>query len=244
MATLPLLQGCQTAPRAVARASTSAAVQVDAEKPYFDPASIDLTRLLPPFPANESSETRAELDLMMKIQTKRSPTEAARAKDDAQASVYRFADALGAPAGFTAQNLPLTDALFNALRREEVGVIGVNQARFARPRPFVLEPRLEPVIAKPANGSYPSGHTTWARMVALVLADMIPERRAQILARADEYSYNRVVAGVHYPSDIDGGKLSGTVLAAALFASPRFQSDLAAAQSELRQALNLPAQPH
>ena len=59
------------------------------------------------------------------------------------------------------------------------------------------------------------------------------------MARAAEYANNRVVAGVHYPSDIEGGRLTATAFAAALFASPAFQSDLAAARAELRQALNL-----
>ena len=47
---------------------------------------------------------------------------------------------------------------------------------------------------------------------------------------------------MHYPSDVEAGKLAGSVLAASLFGSPAFQADYAAAKSELRQALNLPAQ--
>jgi acid phosphatase (class A) len=63
------------------------------------------------------------------------------------------------------------------------------------------------------------------------------------MARADEYSFNRVVAGVHYPSDVEGGKLAGTALAAFLFASARFQPDFAEAKKELREALKLPPLP-
>jgi acid phosphatase (class A) len=69
---------------------------------------------------------------------------------------------------------------------------------------------------------------------------MVPERRAQLFARADEYAHNREVAGVHYPSDVAAGHLAGTALAQQLFNSPRFVEDEVASAAELRQALGLP----
>ena len=76
-----------------------------------------------------------------------------------------------------------------------------------------------------------------------VLADMVPEKRAEIVARAGEFADNRVVAGVHYPSDVDAGRISGSVLAAFLFASPEFRAEEQVATAELRSALKLPALP-
>ncbi len=46
--------------------------------------------------------------------------------------------------------------------------------------------------------------------------------------------------GVHYPSDVAGGHLAGTALAAQLYRSPRFVADEVAATAELRAALGLP----
>jgi acid phosphatase (class A) len=206
---------------------------------YVDATELDLVRLLPPPPANDSAETRAELDQMLKIQKSRTKAQVARAQADAEVNLYRFADALGNPPGFEPSRLPLTQQLFRKIMRDEFVVVGTGKDAFARPRPFALEPRLLPVVEKPPNGSYPSGHTVWGHTVGLVLADMIPERRREIMARAAEYAYNRVIAGVHYPSDIEGGKMAATAFAAALFASPAFQSDFAAAKAELRQALQL-----
>ena len=114
---------------------------------------------------------------------------------------------------------------------------------FDRPRPFLTEKRLSPIVFKPPSASYPSGHTTWAVMCAIVLADMVPERRAQLFARGDEYGHNREVAGVHYPSDVAAGHLAGTALASALFQSARFVEDERGATTELRQALGLPPLP-
>ena len=210
---------------------------------YFDTSELDLTRLLPPAPTNTSAETRDDLDQMLKVQQTRSAAESERARADVAVNIYRLGDALGNPAGFNAESLPLTDALFRKVLASELVVVGAAKKYYGRPRPFLLETKLEPLIDKPHDGSYPSGHSSWVRAVALVLGGMVPERRAQIIARADEYAHNRVVVGVHYPSDVEAGKLAGTAIAAALYASPDFRRDLAAATIELRQALSLPAGP-
>ncbi len=152
---------------------------------------------------------------MLEIQQKRTRAQVARAQGDAQVNVIRFADALGDAPGFDLKNLPLTQLLFRRITTDELVVVGTGKDAFGRPRPFVLEPRLQPVIVTPPNGAYPSGHTVWGQTVGLVLADMVPERRAQLMARAAEYAQNRVVAGVHYPSDIEGGKMAATAFAAA-----------------------------
>jgi acid phosphatase (class A) len=210
-----------------------------APPPYFDAKALDLGRVLPPAPLNDSQITRSEIAQMLKIQQGRTPAQAQRAADDARVSVYRFADALGNPIVFNAKSLPKLDTMFRKVLHEEGAVVQAGKRSFARPRPFVLEPKIEPVVDKPPNDSYPSGHTMWARTVGLLLADMLPEYRPQLIARADEYGFNRVVAGVHYPSDVEAGKLAGTALAAFLFASPAFQADYVEAKKELRAALKL-----
>jgi acid phosphatase (class A) len=211
--------------------------------PYFDTTTLDLTRVLPDPPPNESAATRADLDEMLAVQQSRSEAQSERAIADAKANIYRFADALGNPPGFTPNNLPKTEALFARIIRVHSLVVGAAKESFGRPRPFVLEPGLTPLLKKPTDGSYPSGHSAYARWVALILGDMIPEKRVELINRANEYAHNRVVAGVHYPSDIEAGKLAGTAIASVLYTVPDFRRDLAAATVELRQALRLPAKP-
>jgi acid phosphatase (class A) len=228
-----LLQGCASVPERA----------YDAASPYFDAKTLDLSRILPPPPADDSAITRSEIELMLKIQQERTPEEKTRAQADASYSVFRFADALGNPEVFNAKSLPKTNSLFRKVTYEEGAVVQAGKRGFSRPRPFLLEPRIEPVVKKPTNASYPSGHAMWSRVVGLLLADMLPEYSARIMARADDYAFHRVVAGVHYPSDVDAGKHAGTALAAFLLASPPLQPDYLAAKQELRAALGLPTQP-
>jgi acid phosphatase (class A) len=48
-----------------------------------------------------------------------------------------------------------------------------------------------------------------------------------------------VIAGMHYPNDLDGGRLTGTAIAVALRNRPEFKADFDAAKRELRQYLGL-----
>ena len=202
-----------------------------------NPQTLDLMRLLPP-PPTASAEQRVELAQMLRIQARRTPAEVARARADVQVSIFRFADALGNPQGFTPERLPHLMQLFRDLYTDELAILDAKD-RFARPRPFTQEPRLSPVVDKPKSFSYPSGHSTWGTAAGLVLADMVPERRVRILRRAQEYAHNRIVGGVHYPSDVEAGRLAGTALAAVLFDCPAFVSEEAEAKAELRELLGL-----
>ena len=231
-----------SAPQAASAVAQDSATPAPAST-YFDAKTLDLGRILPPPPADDSAITHSEIELMLKIQQERTPEEVARARADASYSVFRFADALGNPPSFNAQGLPKTTALFRKVTREEGAVVQAGKRSFQRPRPFALDTRIQPILKEPTNASYPSGHALWSRVVGLLLADMLPEYREKIMARADDFAFHRVVAGVHYPSDVEAGKHAGTALAAFLLASPAFQRDYTEAKQELRVALSLPAQP-
>jgi len=69
---------------------------------------------------------------------------------------------------------------------------------------------------------------------------MVPEKAAELHARGDRFALNRVIGGVHYPTDIEAGKLSAIVIAERLFTSAEFRNDFEKARRELRKVLNLP----
>ena len=99
-----------------------------------------------------------------------------------------------------------------------------------------IEPCLEPIV----NSAYPSGHATWVFMAAVLLADMVPERRAAIWSRAEDFARQRMVGGVHYRSDIDAGRIAGPVVASFMLASPKYRANAAVAAADLRGVLKLP----
>lgn len=207
---------------------------------YLNPQDIDLTKLLAPPPAPGSAEQRADLARVLEVQRTRTPEQVARAIEDLQESVFRFTDVLGP--SFNETNLPKTAALFAAAQHDAGLVAKGAKVYFKRPRPFVNNSEVHPTIPtvpKGYYGSYPSGHGTFGYMTAILLAQMVPEKRAELFVRGREFGENRVIDGVHYPSDLEASRIDGTLIASAMMANPKFQQDFAAAKAEVRAALHL-----
>jgi acid phosphatase (class A) len=207
---------------------------------YLSSDDVDLTKLLAPPPAPNSAAQKHDMAAVLKVQRERTPEEVAAGIADLQKSVFRFSDVLGA--GFSEGNLPKTAALFKAVNSDAAMVALGGKTYFKRARPFVVSSEVHPTVPTPEKGkygSYPSGHATMGYLDAILLADMVPEKRAELFARGRQYGMHRVVDGVHYPSDVEAGRFDGTVVAAALMRNPKFNADFIAARDELRGALGL-----
>ena len=111
-------------------------------------------------------------------------------------------------------------------------VTGALKQQFARPRPYDAIPQVKPAVSRESSYSYPSGHSTWGMAEATLLAELQPERREAILDRGRQVGYDRVVGGVHYPSDVDAGQILGNAIAQAWLAEPahRRRGELAKAE--------------
>jgi membrane-associated phospholipid phosphatase len=96
---------------------------------------------------------------------------------------------------------------------------------FANVRPVEFSPQVQPVIATPGHGSWPSGHSTEAFIVATVLEALFnaasavgattgngTASREQLQRLAARIAVNRTVAGLHFPVDSAAGRLLGTAL--------------------------------
>lgn len=202
--------------------------------PYFDPATIDLKALLPDPPANGSPTTLKEIDLILQKQAARTPEEVARIKREVHLDVYLFDTVLGP--WFTEKNLPETAALFERVDATEHPVIDSAKKFWARPRPFLQDSRVHPPIDLPKNASYPSGHSTVGDLDALILAELAPDLKDALLARGQQIGDDRIIGGVHFPSDVEAGHMLAHDLFAKLMASPAFQADLAKAKAEIAEA--------
>lgn len=232
------LKTCLAALTLLVANAASAAADV---KPYIDANAVDLLHILPPPPADDSAQTLKELGEILTIQVARTPAMAERARADSEENIWRFADVLGEK--FSAANLPKLAMLSERLIKTEDVVVKPAKKGFNRPRPYVLNKLVDPLRAgtsMSASGSWPSGHTTLGTLMGIVLADMVPEKKTELMHRAWEYGDNRVVAGVHYRSDVEMGRIAGSVIAATLMPRPDFRKDFDAAQKELRRVLELP----
>jgi acid phosphatase (class A) len=204
---------------------------------YLDPSRVDLVHVLAPPPAPDSPAGKADLQAVLEAQRARTPAEVADAQADVQLSVFRFADVMGP--SFTPAKLPFTAAFFDRISSDDLQATRTAKTYFNRPRPFAADPEVKPIVHEPANASYPSGHAAFAYVDAIILADMVPEKAAAIFDRAALFAHHRVVAGVHYPSDIEAGRIAGAVTGNVLLHDPKFMADFATARTELRHALGL-----
>ena len=205
--------------------------------PFISATDLDLIKLLPPPPANDSAQTKAELGEVLTMQVTRTPEMVARAEADATENIWRFADVMGPK--FTAENLPKLAAFFARVTSTEGAVVDPSKDFWQRPRPYQASEFVKPVVNMTASGSYPSGHASGGTLMGIVLANMVPEKRTEIMARAREYANNRIVGGVHYQSDIEAGRIVGTLIAANLMTRDDFKTGFAAAKAELRRQLAL-----
>ena len=70
--------------------------------------------------------------------------------------------------------------------------------------------------------------------MALVLAELFPEKSEQILKVGYEYGESRVIVGYHYQSDVDAARIAAGAALAVLHANEDFQKDMELARKELR----------
>ncbi|MGX5826962.1 acid phosphatase [Mesorhizobium sp. 43Arga] len=213
------------------------AAQAEDAKPFVTNKDIDLTMILPPPPANDSAQTKAELGEVLTLQVTRTPEMVASAVADAEENVWRFANVMGP--NFNKEKLPKFSAFFDRVVETEGAVVDPAKDVWKRPRPHQLSDLVKPVVKLSSSGSWPSGHATVGTMMGIILADMVPEKRAEIMARAAEYAHNREVGGIHYASDVEMGKISGSVIAAVLLNRDDFKAEYEVARAELRSGLGM-----
>jgi acid phosphatase (class A) len=205
---------------------------------YLTKDAVDLTVLLAPPPELSSDAQHRDLSAVLEAQRTRTPEQIEWAVADNQLSILRFADVLGP--GFNADRLPVTAEFFTRLQSDSRLIVLATKDAWDRKRPFLVSEEVKFVGAKPASvGSYPSGHSTFGYLTAIVLADMVPEKRSLLFVRGAEYGANRVIAGVHFPSDVMAGRIAATVVASLLMQTPAFRADFAVAKTELRRVLEL-----
>jgi acid phosphatase (class A) len=208
---------------------------------YVDPMLLDLSTILPLPPTQDSETTKRELAYVHTIEQTRTPQQVAQAQlDDKEEDLFIFSGVIGPQ--FTKEDLPLTAALSAHVHNDEAVLSDPLKDIYKRPRPYNYDSSLHPVCKTDKEPSYPSGHSMSGYLLAFTMAQIVPEKRQEILMRADEYAHDRVVCGVHYPTDTEASRRLAYTIFGYMMGNPRFQRDLAAARLETRRHLGLPVQ--
>jgi acid phosphatase (class A) len=236
--------------------------------PYLAPGAFDSVDLLPPPPALDSPGQRRDVEGVIDAQKTASPARVKQAEDDAKVDIAWFAPVLAAQFSFgstpgvvaffrkvaTDTRAPVNMAKDCWERKRpfladaRVHPPGTMQQETANRAGAPLEnsaphdtgsPCLPAEQSAAYSYSYPSGHSTFGAMMAILLANMVPEKRSQLFARGWDYGQSRLIGGVHFPTDVESGRIEATAMVALMMQNADFRTDLAAAKAELRKGLGL-----
>jgi acid phosphatase (class A) len=200
------------------------------------PSSLDI---LPPPPAYDSVAFLLDRAMYDWGKAQRDTPRGEQAYEDADVSSENipalFSEAFGHP--LDAENAPEIYELLIGMKEDagDYATAGAKQ-HYNRVRPFAFfgEPTCRPddEAALSTNGSYPSGHTTIGFALALVLAEINPDRQTEILQRGLAIGESRVICGYHWQSDIDAARIVAAATVATLHGDPEFIAQLAEAKAE------------
>ena len=198
---------------------------------YLAAGKPDAIALLAPPPLPDSAEQAADLAEVRAVCHDAPSNEVAAAMfENKGVSLSYFTPVVGDI--FQPDKLPKTEAFLRHVQAETEGVINSAKDYWKRPRPYMVDPGL--VSGKLQKSfSYPSGHSTDAMTVALVLADLFPDKHDVIVAEARTIGWHRVEIARHYPTDIYAGRVLAQAIVREMKKSDAFQKDFAEAQAEI-----------
>ena len=185
---------------------------------------------LPPPPANSSPKTKAEITSLQSLVSKRQ-----NKLPEIKAEVLVTKFSLGGLTYESLTTLPkyrATSQLILGAYHDLAIPIFKMKERFDRVRPSIMKKDLGQAIDIPTHPAYPSGHASIAYTLAYLLQELDPSNSEKYLKDAQRISENREIAGLHYPSDTEAGRLLARQVVDQLLSRPNFQNLFKAAKKE------------
>jgi membrane-associated phospholipid phosphatase len=210
-----------------------------APRGYLAPAERpDLTTVLAPPPEPGSPRAIADRGVFMETRVLRGTPRWALATSDVSGETYdHFAEALGVR--LTPEEAPVLTALLERAGNDR-SVVGDAKTHWGTKRPYIgtdqpiCEAKSDHLAGNP---DYPSGHSAHGAHVAMILAELAPQRADALYARGREFAESRYICGAHSYSAAEAGILSGMVIYGAEQRSDVFRRDMEAARAEVQAAL-------
>lgn len=218
------------------------AVEMTADAPvrgYLAPQDRpDLTTVLAPPPEPGSPRDRANAEIFRETRA----VQGTLRWDEATADVFgdkydHFAQALGVR--LTPEQAPVLSALLDR-SGDDRSVVGVAKDHWGTKRPYIgtdlpiCEAKSDHLAGNP---DYPSGHSAHGMHIAMILAELAPQRADALYARGRAFAESRFICGSHSYSAAEAGILSGAVIYGAEQRSDAFRRDMEAARAEVQAAL-------
>ena len=204
-------------------ASSSQLHYVTAKKP-------DAIELLAPPPLMDSPEQAADMAEVQAVYHAATSNDITAAYSEKKFNIFNFTPAIGD--FFQPGKFPKTEAFFENVQSDAAAVTDKAKDFYKRPRPYVTDPTL--INGKLEKSySYPSGHSTESMVLALVLAEVFPDKHDAIIATARSIGWHRVMIARHYPTDIYAGRVLAQAIVKQMEKNDDFQKDLAAAKAEI-----------
>ena len=208
---------------------------------YLGPGKLpDSVALLAPPPAEGSKQWKRDKQGEAKALKLHGTARWDLATADADLFTPKATGAMSCAAGFVISNE--TTPKLDALLRKAAPDLGLSaygaKQKYMRARPFMgngkpmCTPEMDATLRK--DGSYPSGHAAIGYGWGLILADIIPSRKKQLLARGRAFADSRRVCNVHFLSDIEGGEKLAVAVVALLAKDAAYQADVEAAKAEVK----------
>lgn len=179
---------------------------------------------IPDFPAKGSPAQAADEAELRKLQKSRTKADCKRAESEVEVTLQNL---YGLPYGMlTPQQVTVLQPLFDEVRKEGGPYIGQTKQGYNRLRPYLYISDLKPCISTEPSLAYPSGHATLAALYGMVLADLFPQNKIALEKRAEQIGQDRLLGGVHHPTDVQSGKKLGLLIYAELKKSKAYNDDI------------------
>jgi len=231
-----LLQGTMIGVAGLVAIVTPAIAQESQPAGYLPGVGVDLLQVLPPAPEpgtpRYDADRRTFRETRKLLGTPRGEQAVADVRLDVPTMLADFSPAAGRR--LTPESNPALTLLLRRMQPDIEAPVKAAKAVGHRLRPFHLD-KGEICQSRDMvpDFDYPSGHASWGTSVALVLAELIPDRVTEILTRGREYGDSRYICGAHNLSAVEAGRFGAASTVARLHGDAGFRHDLDAAREEL-----------